>query len=171
MGTNAVSIEYRRREPGILSWLINTEVGRATTGRTKLVLTAIHIPNIASHTDQVEVGPGEPATVTSLPAPTTSQTAVPGLSSSQARFWSEVRKDHRNKARKIAAIVGGVIGGIVLVAALVTMLLWRARIRRRRTTRAASAIIFPNRRGSSMQMKESISEPINGPFDIPPETI
>jgi len=137
---------------------------------TSLVLTAF-ISHITSHTDQVEISPGEPATMTSLPSPTTSQTAVPGLSSSQAQFWSSMEKDRSNKARKIAAIVGGVLGGIVLVAASVALLLWRARTRRRRTTRAATAVIFSNRRDRAMQMKENVSKPINRPLDIPPETI
>jgi hypothetical protein len=109
--------------------------------------------------------------VTSLPTPTTTQTAIPGLSSSQAQFWADAQKDHSDNAGTIAAIAGGVIGGIVLVMALVALLLWRARIRRRRTTRAASAIIFPNPRDRAMRMKRSISKPINRPLDAPAEVI
>jgi hypothetical protein len=97
--------------------------------------------------------------------------AVPDLSSSQAQFWADGQKDHSDNTRTIAAIAGGVIGGIVLVMALVALLLWRGRIRCRRTTRAASTIIFPNPRDRVMQMKKSISKPINRPLDAPAEVI
>jgi len=70
-----------------------------------------------------------------------------------------MEKGHSNKARKIVAIVGGVLGGIVLITASVALPLWRARTRRRRTTRTAAAIIFSGRRDRAMQMKENVPKP------------
>ena len=132
----------------------------------KHVLTASH--HVTSHADQVEIGPGEPATITSLPAPTSSSTAVPGLSSSQAQWLASKLKGHSNKGKKIAAIVGGTLCGIALVAASVGLWLWRARIKRRRTTRAAAAVIFANR---AMPMQEKVSGPREEPVDAVPEAI
>jgi len=106
--------------------------------------------------------------MTSLPAPTTSSTAVPGLSSSQAQWLSSKTKGHSNKGKKIAAIVGGTLCGIALVAASVGLWLWRARIKRRRTTRAAAAVIFANR---AMPMQEKVSGRRDEPVDAVPEAI
>ena len=92
--------------------------------------------------------------MTSLPAPITTQTSVPGLSSSQANYFSAKTKGG-NRARKIGAIVGGVLSGIVLVAAAVALFLWRARVKRRRTTRKATDIIFANQ---AMPMQEKVSK-------------
>jgi Ca2+/Na+ antiporter len=89
--------------------------------------------------------------MTSLPAPTSTQTSVPGLSSSQAQYLASKTKS--NRARKIGAIVGGVLSGIALVAASVALFLWRARINRRRTTRKAAEIIFANQ---AMPMQEKV---------------
>jgi hypothetical protein len=118
--------------------------------------------------NQVEISPGEPATMTSLPTPTSSQTTVPGLSSSQAHFLSSKLNPHNNTGRKIAAIVGGILSAIALVAASVALLLWRARIKRRRTTRAASVIIFANQ---AMPMQEKVSRSQDEPRDAVPEAI
>jgi hypothetical protein len=90
--------------------------------------------------------------MTSLPAPTTKATTVPGLSSSQAKYFSSKTKGS-DRARKIGAIVGGVLSGIVLVAASVALFLWRARSKRRRTTRKAAEIIFANH---AMPMQEKV---------------
>lgn len=106
--------------------------------------------------------------MTSLPAPTSSSTAVPGLSSSQAQFLSSKTKSHSNKGKKIAAIVGGTLCGIALVAASVALWLWRARIKRRRTTRAAAAVIFANR---AMPLQEKVTRPREEPVDAVPEAI
>jgi len=106
--------------------------------------------------------------MTSLPAPTSSQTTVPGLSSSQAQFFSSKLKAHNNTARKIAAIVGGILSAIALVGASIALLLWRARIKRRRSTRAASAIIFANQ---AMPMQEKVSRGQDEPRDAVPDAI
>jgi hypothetical protein len=80
--------------------------------------------------------------MTSLPAPTSTATSIPGLSSSQAQYLASKTTTSSNNARKIGAIVGGVLGGVVLVAAAVALFLWRARVKRRRATRDATAVIF-----------------------------
>jgi tellurite resistance protein TehA-like permease len=92
---------------------------------------------------------GESGTLSPLPTPTTTQTAVPGLTSDQAHFTS--KGHHSNKT---AAIVGGVLGGIAFIALSVGLLLWRQRIKRRKATRAASAIIFANR---AVPLQEKVS--------------
>jgi len=117
--------------------------------------------------NQVEISPGEPATMTSLPTPTSSQTTVPGLSSSQAHFLSS-KLHPNNMGRKTAAIVGGILSAIALVAASVALLLWRARVKRRRTTRAASVIIFGNQ---AMPMQEKVSRSQAEPRDAVPDAI
>ena len=103
--------------------------------------------------------------MTSLPAPTTSSTAVPGLSSSQAQFLSSKTKGS-NKGKKIAAIVGGTLCGIALVAASVALFVWRARVKRRKTTRAAASVIFGTH---AMPMQEKVSRPQEEPVDAVPE--
>jgi len=118
--------------------------------------------------NQVEISPGEPATMTSLPAPTSSSTAVPGLSSSQAQFLSSKTKHHSHNGRKIAAIVGGTLCGIALVGASAALFVWRARVKRRQTTRAAAAVIFGSH---AMPMQEKVSRPREEPVDAVAEAI
>ncbi|KAH9992127.1 hypothetical protein BJV77DRAFT_1003629 [Russula vinacea] len=93
--------------------------------------------------DNTELPAGESGAVSPLPTPTTTQTAVPGLSSSQAAFLS--KNSGHNSKNKTAAIVGGVLSGIAFIVLSVALLLWRQRIKRRKTTRAAASIIFANR--------------------------
>ena len=81
--------------------------------------------------------------MTSLPAPTTTKTCPPGLSSSQAQYLaSKTKSGGSNNAGKIAGIVGGVLGGIILVAGSVVLFIWRARVKRRKATRDAAMVIF-----------------------------
>ena len=103
--------------------------------------------------DSPEVAPGQSGTFSPLPTPTTTQTSVPGLSSTQAQFASKENNHHSNRT---AAIVGGVLGGIVFIVLTIVLMLWRQRIKRRKTTRAAAAVIFGNRglcrcRGESVE--------------------
>jgi TctA family transporter len=105
--------------------------------------------------------------MTSLPAPTSSSTAVPGLSSAQAHFLSSKLKGSHN-GKKIAAIVGGTLCGIALVAAFVALYVWRARVKRRKTTRAAAAVIFGTH---AMPMQEKVSRPREEPVDAVSEAI
>ena len=108
--------------------------------------------------------------MTSLPAPTTAQTSVPGLSSSQAQYISSKTKSSSSNSRKIGAIVGGVLSGIVLVAASVALFLWRARVKRRKTTRKAAEVIFANH---AMPMQEKVFKPRDQeePRDVVSEAI
>jgi len=82
--------------------------------------------------------------MTSLPAPTTKETSVPGLSSSQAQYFAfkTTGKSSSNNARKIAAIIGGVLGGMILVAVSVALFVWRARVKRRKATRYAAEVML-----------------------------
>jgi hypothetical protein len=86
---------------------------------------------------------GVSGTLSPLPTPTSTQTAVPGLSSSQAKFTSENNGSHHSN--KTAAIVGGVLSGLVFIVLSVGLFLWRQRVKRRKTTRKAASIIFANR--------------------------
>lgn len=99
--------------------------------------------------DSPEVTASESGSLSPLPTPTTTQTAVPGLTSDQAHFTS--KSHHSNKT---AAIVGGILGGIAFVVLSMGLFLWRQRIKRRKTTRAASAIIFANR---AVPLQEKVS--------------
>jgi hypothetical protein len=81
-------------------------------------------------------------TLSPPPTPTTTQTSVPGLSSSQANFASNNRNYHRNET---VAIVGGVLGGLVFIALTIALFLWRQRIKRRKATKEAAAVILRNR--------------------------
>jgi hypothetical protein len=92
--------------------------------------------------------------MTSLPAPTSTETSVPGLSSSQAQYFASKTKSSSNHARKIAAIVGGVLGGMILVAASVALFVWRARVKRRKATRDAAEVIFAK---GAFPMQEKVS--------------
>src|SRR6266852_8954781 len=101
--------------------------------------------------DSPEVAAGQSGTLSPLPTPTTTQTSVPGLSSSQAQFMS--KKSHHSS--NTAAIVGGVLGGIVFIALTVVLMLWRQRIKRRKATRAAAAVILGNR---AVPLQEKVSK-------------
>jgi hypothetical protein len=130
---------------GILSCLSNMEVRSPLTPHELGVTDRIHPFFFFSspHTDQVEISPGQAAKMTSLPAPTSTATSIPGLSPSQEQYLaSKTMTSSNNNARRIGAIVGGVLGGVVLVAAAVALFVWRARVKRRRATRDATAIIF-----------------------------
>jgi|SRR6266404_2714277 len=81
---------------------------------------------------------GQAGKLAASPAPTTTQTTVPGLSSSQLGSVH-----HSSSKNKIGAIVGGLLGGLALLATAVFFFLWRARLRRRQATRAAAASMFP----------------------------
>ncbi len=100
-------------------------------------------------------------TLPPLPTPTTTQTSVPGLSSSQAHFASKNRNHHSNVT---GAIVGGVLGGIVFIALTIALFLWRQRIKRRNTTKAAAAVILRNR----VPLEEKVPK-MNG--DEPPPDV
>jgi hypothetical protein len=102
--------------------------------------------------DNTELPAGESGALSPLPTPTTTQTVVPGLSSSQAAFVSK-NSGHSSK-NKTAAIVGGILSGIAFIALAVALLLWRQRIKRRKTTRAAASIIFANR---AVPLQEKVS--------------
>jgi hypothetical protein len=105
--------------------------------------------------DSTELPAGESGTLSPLPTPTTTQTAVPGLSSSQAQFLFDNNGGHHDSSgKKTAAIVGGILSGIAFIVLSVALLLWRQRIRRRKTTRKASAIIFANR---AVPLQEKVS--------------
>jgi len=73
---------------------------------------------------------------------------VPGLSSSQT-----VAVHTHSSSKKIAGIVGGVLGGLAFIAAVVALLLWRARVRRRTATRVAAAAMFPGHTAVPLQEK------------------
>lgn len=99
--------------------------------------------------DATEVSAGQPGTLAAPATPTTTQTAVPGLSSTQAAIVSH----GSSSSKKIGAIVGGVLGGLAFIAATVGLLLWRARVRRRTATRVAAAAMFPGRTALPLQEK------------------
>jgi hypothetical protein len=102
--------------------------------------------------DSPEAAAGQSGTLFPLPTPTTTQTSVPGLSSSQAQFTS---KDHGHHSNKTAAIAGGVLGGIVFIVLTIVLMLWRQRIKRRKSTRAAAAVIFGDR---PVPLQEKVSK-------------
>ncbi|KAF8491365.1 hypothetical protein F5888DRAFT_1060486 [Russula emetica] len=110
--------------------------------------------------DTPEMPGGESGTFSPLPTPTTTQTSVPGLSSSQSQFASKGNAHHSNET---AAVVGGVLGGIVFIVLTIALMLWRQRIKRRRTTRAAAAVILGNRGVPLQEKKRNRDEP---PRDI-----
>jgi len=62
------------------------------------------------------------------------------------------------------AIVGGVLGGIVFIALTIALFLWRQRIKRRNTTKAAAAVILRNR----VPLEEKVPK-MNG--DEPPPDV
>ncbi|KAI0260306.1 hypothetical protein BC834DRAFT_554096 [Gloeopeniophorella convolvens] len=103
--------------------------------------------------DPMEAIPSEAGTLAAPPVPTSTQTKVPGLSSQQLGESSS----HSH----VAAIVGGVVGGLALIALGVVLALWRARVRRRSATRAATDVIFA-RRTSAMPIQETKN--VDGPF-------
>jgi len=106
-------------------------------------------------TDNIEVPAGVSGTLSPLPTPTATQTAVPGLSTSQAKFASDNSSgSSHHSGRKTAAIVGGVLSGIAFIALAITLLLWRQRIKRRKTTRKAASVIFANR---AVPLQEKVS--------------
>jgi len=86
--------------------------------------------------DATEVNAGQPGTLAAPATPTTTQTSVPGLSSTQLPSLS-------HSSKRVPAIVGGVIGALAFIAAAVGLMLWHARFRRRRATRLAAAAMFP----------------------------
>jgi len=85
------------------------------------------------------VAAGKSGTLSPHPTPTTTQTSVPGLSSSQAKFAS---KNHGSN--HVGAIAGGVLGAITFIVLTVVLMIWRQRIKRRKATRAAAAVILGN---------------------------
>lgn len=107
---------------------------------------------------------GQSGTFSPVPTPTTSQTAVPGLSSAQVQFIS--KKGHHGN--NIGAIVGGVLGGIVFIVSTIALMLWRQRIKRRKATSAAAAVIFGNRAVPLQEKKRNRDDP---PPDVIPSAI
>jgi hypothetical protein len=107
------------------------------------------------------VAGGQSGALSPLPTPTTAQTSVPGLSSFQAKFAS--KKGHHGSGSTIAGILSGVLGGIVWIAGTIALILWRQRVKRRKATRAAAAVIFGNR-AVPLQEKRNRDDP-------PPEDI
>lgn len=99
----------------------------------------------APHTDATEVNAGQPGTLAAPATPTTTQTSVPGLSSTQLPSHSS--------SSKVPAIVGGVLGALALLAAVIVLMLWRARVHRRRATRLAAAAMFP-----ALPLKEKVAK-------------
>jgi hypothetical protein len=105
--------------------------------------------------DSPELAAGQSGSISALPTPTTTQTAVPGLSSAQAQFMSK----HDHHGSNTAAIVGGVLGGIIFIASTIVLMLWYQRIKRRRTTRAAAAVILGNRGVPLQEKKRNRDDP------------
>ena len=128
---------YRREEDhGTPSFRIKSAVSYSGTPTSSV--------SLKMDTDNgTEVIAGESGSISPLPTPTSTQTAVPGLSSSQAQFVSG--NDSSHHSNKTAAIVGGILSGIAFIALSVTLLLWHQRIKRRRRTRKAASIILANR--------------------------
>jgi tellurite resistance protein TehA-like permease len=112
--------------------------------------------------DSPEVAAGQPGTLSPLPTPTTTQTSVPGLSSYQAQF----AKDNGHHSNKTAAIVGGVLGGIIFIVLTIVLMLWGQRIKRRKATRAAAAVIFGNH---AVPLQEKVSK--RNQDDLPPDVV
>jgi len=112
-----------------------------------------------------EVIAGESGSISPLPTPTSTQTAVPGLSSSQAQFVSS--NDSSHHSNKTAAIVGGILSGIAFIALSVTLLLWHQRVKRRRRTRKAASIILANR---AVPLQEKASRRSRGD-ELPPDAV
>jgi len=116
--------------------------------------------------NQTEAGPDHPGTLAATPTPTTTETSVPGLSASQAHFLG--KKDHSKP--KIAGIVGGIFGGLAIVGAAATLWLWRARVKRRKATRAAAEVIFANRALPLQEKTTRVGEE-SQPGDVPLDVI
>jgi len=91
--------------------------------------------------DNVEVGSNQTGTSV-RPSPTTTHTAVPGLSSLQAQFVSTNVSGHKKK--NTLGIVLGILSGILVIAVVAALWLWGARVKRRKMTRAAASVIFAN---------------------------
>ena len=89
------------------------------------------------------------------PTPTTTQTVVPGL-------------PHSSSKRNIGAIIGGIVGGVVVVVAALGLFLWRARVKRRKATRAAATVIFANR---ALPLREKGAKSGGGSQEVPLEAI
>ena len=104
--------------------------------------------------DSPEVAGGQSGTLSPIPTPATTQTSVPGLSNSQAQFANKSKGHGSNTA----AIVGGVLGGIVFIVLTVGLMLWRQRVKRRKATRAAAAVILGNR-AVPLQEKKNREDP------------
>jgi hypothetical protein len=104
--------------------------------------------------DSPEVAGGQSGTLSPIPTPTTTQTSVPGLSNSQAQFVNKGNGHGSNTA----AIIGGVLGGIVFIVLTVGLMLWRQRVKRRKATRAAAAVILGNR-AVPLQEKKNREDP------------
>jgi hypothetical protein len=85
------------------------------------------------------------------------------LSSSQSQFASKNNGHHSNKT---GAIVGGVLGGIVFIVLTIVLMLWRQRIKRRKATRAATAVIFGNH---PVPLQEKVSK--RNRDDPPPDVV
>jgi len=110
--------------------------------------------------DGTEVGAGGPGSLASPATPTTTQTAVPGLLSSQLASHAH----GSSSSKKIAAITGGLLGGLAFLAAVVALLLWRARIRRRNATRVAASAMFPG----AVPLQEKVAKKKDGGVVVPP---
>jgi hypothetical protein len=92
--------------------------------------------------DNAEVGSNQTGALV-RPSPTSTQTAVPGLSSLQAQFVSN--EFSHKKAKHTVGIVLGILSGIVVTGVVAALWLWRTRVKRRKMTRAAASVIFANR--------------------------
>jgi hypothetical protein len=112
--------------------------------------------------DATEVKAGGPGTLAAPATPTTTQTAVPGLSPT---LVSHAQGGPSSK--KIAAITAGLLGGLAFIVAFVVLLLWRARIRRRKSTRVAAAAMFPGRTAVPLQEKKKQ----DGGVVVPPQAM
>ncbi|KAF8267028.1 hypothetical protein EI94DRAFT_1830321 [Lactarius quietus] len=112
--------------------------------------------------DATEANAGEPGTLAAPATPTTTQTSVPGLSSTQ------LPSHHSSSNKRIPAIVGGVLGVLAFLAAVVALMLWHARVRRRQATRAAAAAMFP---AVPLQEKLGKKEGAAGVVPAPAEAI
>lgn len=108
----------------------------------------------------IEVSGGQPGTLAAPATPTSTQTAVPGLSSTQL-----ATAHAHSSSKKTAAIVGGVVGGLAILATAVGLLLWRARVRRRRATRVAVAAMFPG--STALPLQEKFTKKEDGAAVLP----
>jgi len=113
--------------------------------------------------DATEVNAGGPGTLAAPATPTTTQTAVPGLSPSLVTSHSQGGPSKK----KIAAITAAILGGLAFIVAFVVFLLWRARIRRRKSTRVAAAAMFPGRTAVPLQEKKKQ----DGGVVVPPQAM